>query len=163
MTRAWAGLRVSADGLVDALSRNTEQVIEAYYRSRVELARAELREGDFGQALAILQQTVDSVDVGEESHPVGRDLLLAIALSVLAQGQEQYGRTFARENFEDSVAAFRRLDSSHLGPRDRCDFGIALAATGQTADAAAELIAARAGQSITAEGARTLAVLTGQD
>jgi tetratricopeptide (TPR) repeat protein len=83
-----------------------------------------------------------------------------VALSLKGQSLEQSGNeVLAAESFASAVELFRKLPEEALSPRDRSDYGVALAALGSGTEARRQIETARAENGSTPEAARHLARL----
>jgi len=106
---------LSATASIEALAAASVHVVESYARSRIELARAEFRQGRVNEGLNTLESLMRSLrsefDTGEPNQ--GIDLVLAIAYSVLAQGVEQAGdNETAGGYYRESASRFHQLDEA---------------------------------------------------
>ncbi len=144
-------------------------LVTALARTNIERARAELRLGDQGAGDSLLASTRSRLeDLADEAKAGSPDatksadqvhLLRAIALSVSGQGLERRGQAAqARELYTRAVELFAQVPDDQLLPRDRSDYGVALAALGRD-EARAYLERARAEDGGTPEAARHLARL----
>ena len=158
----WAQLRLSATASIEALAAASVHVVESYARSRIELARAEFRQGRVNEGLNTLESLMRSLrsefDTGEPNQ--GIDLVLAIAYSVLAQGVEQAGdNETARGYYRESASRFHQLDEDLLSPRDQSDYGMALAAADEEEAGYARLLGSRQTGGATPEASRRMATI----
>lgn len=148
---------ISGDALL-----SSPAAAETFARTHIERARAEMRQGKYGTGDAILEWTLEKL-----SHAARRqafqsrfDLTLAVAWSLKGQSLEQSGKDdLAAESFASAVKLFAKLPAETLGPHDRSDFGVALAALGAAPEARRQIEAARADNGCTPEAARHLARL----
>jgi|GEM_PF-4925900 len=158
----WAQLRLSATASIEALAAASVHVVESYARSRIELARAEFRQGRVNEGLNTLESLMRSLrsefDTGEPNQ--GIDLVLAIAYSVLAQGVEQAGdNETAGGYYRESASRFHQLDEDLLSPRDQSDYGMALAAADEEEAGYARLLGSRQTGGATPEASRRMATI----
>jgi tetratricopeptide (TPR) repeat protein len=153
----------SAIGAFSDAVLNNPTIAEAFARTNIERARAELRQGKYGTGDAILESTLDRLDrvVQQRQTPQSRfDLTRAVSLSLKGQSLEQSGKQeLAAESFASAVKLFGELPEETLSPRDRSDYGVALAALGSSAEARRQIQTARAENAGTPEAAGHLARL----
>lgn len=170
MSTPWStAASVARDVLRDALAgRPPDALVQALARTNLERARNELRLGDALAADVLLGKTLDRLTRREErdndqqslSAPADQmTLLRAVALSLCGQGLERLGDRAAHDRFAEAVSIFDELDQAAFTARDHCDYGVALAGVGRSAEAHTHFQRARAEEGLTPEATRHLARL----